>query len=55
MGTVHTFEVALPPEAVELIDRLLKTGLFGASREDVCARLIEQGLERRFFVEEPFR
>jgi hypothetical protein len=38
-------EIPVSPKGAALLDRLLETGLFGASREDAGRRLIERALE----------
>lgn len=48
-ATTHdplTFIVRLTPNARDLLERLLASGLWGWTLEDAAARLIDRGLER---------
>ncbi|HEY1878484.1 MAG TPA: hypothetical protein VGG68_00980 [Caulobacteraceae bacterium] len=43
----------LPPKVAHLIDRMVETGLWGDTREEVCITLIREGIRRHWKLIEP--
>lgn len=41
----QSVKVALSPTSLRLLDELASHGLYGVSREDVAARLVDKGLQ----------
>lgn len=49
----HECRIVLNHKAIQLLERLVETGLFGSDPSAAARRLIEMALEDRFFIEEP--
>lgn len=45
--------VVFNDKVIKLLERLVDTGLFGLDPSEAVERLVEHGLEKRFFIDEP--
>ncbi len=50
---MHFVKTELSHDAVQLLERLVETGLFGSDPSSAATRLVEMGLKEHFSVEEP--
>jgi Arc/MetJ-type ribon-helix-helix transcriptional regulator len=52
-GNRVEIKIELSPQIAALIDRMVETGLWGDTREEVCVTLIREGIRRHWKLIEP--